>query len=301
MGSTPAFTEVIAGQSFLEGPRWHDGQLWLSDFYTHRVIRVDAAGEVHIVAEVPAQPSGLGWLPDGRLLINAMRERKVLRLEPDWQLVTHADLSAFAGGHVNDMVVDVEGRAYVGNFGFDLMSGAPMATASLACVEPDGSARVVADDLYFPNGSMITPDGKTLIVCETMGNRISAFDILPGGDLGPRRDWAVFGAPPDSTDVSAQIPVLAVAPDGAVLDAEGAVWCADATHHRVLRVAQGGRILQEISTGAMGVFACTLGGPDRRTLYLCVAPDFLEHNRAPVREAALWSVQVEVPGAGWPC
>ncbi len=300
MSASP-FTEIVAGFSFLEGPRWHDGRLWLSDFYTHRVVSVDADGRVHEVAQVPNQPSGLGWLPDGRLLIVSMRDRRLLRLEPDGRLVQHADLSGIAGGHVNDMVVDAQGNAWVGNFGFDLMAGAPMAPARLACVAPDGTAQVAAEGLHFPNGSMITPDGRTLIVCETTGNRISAFDILGPGRLGPRRDWAVFGPQPATTDLTAVLPQAVVTPDGAVLDAEGAVWCADATHHRVLRVAEGGRILQEISTGAMGVFACTLGGPDRRTLYLCVAPDFLEHNRAPAREAALWAVQVDVPGAGWPC
>jgi sugar lactone lactonase YvrE len=159
----------------------------------------------------------------------------------------------------------------------------------------------VAEGLYFPNGAMVTPDGRTLIVCETLGNRISAFDIGADGTLGPRRDWAVFGPLPADPTLHAVFGNIAVAADGAVLDAEGAVWCADAARHRVLRVAEGGRILQEISTGAMGVFACTLGGPDRRTLYLCMAPDSLEVRRAPVREAALWTLTVDVPGAGWPC
>lgn len=298
---TTGFTEVVSGLSFLEGPRWHDGRLWLSDFYTRRVLAVDAQGRAETVCEVPQQPSGLGWLPDGRLLVCSMRDRRVLRLEPDGRLAVHADLSGVAGGHVNDMVVDGQGRAWVGNFGFDLMGGAPMAPARLACVAPDGTVRVAAEGLHFPNGSMVTPDGRTLIVGETLGNRISAFDIAPDGTLGPRRDWAVFGPLPGTTDLAAAIPTLAVAPDGAVLDAEGAVWCADANHRRALRVAEGGRILQEISTGDMGVYACTLGGPARRTLYLCVAPDFLEHNRRDTREAALWAVDVAVPGAGWPC
>lgn len=298
---TQAFTEVLSGFSFLEGPRWHEGRLWLSDFYTHRVVSIDAQGQATTEAEVPQQPSGLGWLPDGRLLISSMRDRRVLRREADGTLAVHADLSNIAGGHLNDMVVDAQGRAYVGNFGFDLMGGGAASTAKLACVEPDGRARVVAEDMYFPNGAMITPDGKTLIVVETMGNRISAFDIRANGDLGPRRDWAVFGPLPTSTDVGELIGSVAVAPDGAVLDAEGAVWLADATHNRALRVAEGGRVLQEISTGALGTFACTLGGPARRTLYLCVAPDFLEHHRTAAREAKLLAVQVEVPGAGWPC
>lgn len=294
------FSELIAGYSFLEGPRWRDGRLWLSDFYTHQVIAVGLDGRVEPVASVPQQPSGLGWLPDGRLLAVSMRDRSVLRREPDGRMVQHADLSAVAGGHANDMVVDSQGRAYVGNFGFDLMAGAPPALARLARVDPDGSVTVVAQDLYFPNGSMLTPDGKTLIVCETMGNRISAFDVLADGALGPRRDWAVFGELPTASDVPGVLAALKAAPDGAVLDTEGAVWFADAVGHRAVRMAPGGRILQEISTGEMGCFALTLGGADRRTLLLCVAPDFHEAARQAAREAAIWATPVDVPGSGTP-
>ena len=296
----PAFTPIASGFSFLESPRWHDGRLWLSDFYTHRVLTLDATGRAQTVCEVPAQPSGLGWLPDGRLLVCAMRERRVLRLEPDGRLVVHADLSGIAGGHVNDMVVDGHGRAYVGNFGFDRTGDAPLRTARLACVWPDGRARVVADGLYFPNGSVVTPDGRTLIVAETMGNRISAFDIAADGTLGPRRDWAVFGPVPASRQMAAVRASMVVAPDGLVLDAEGAVWLADARHRRVLRVAEGGRVLQEIGTGDIGVYACTLGGPTRRTLTLCVAPDGVPGQARSLTDAALWSTEVDVPGAGWP-
>lgn len=297
----PAFTEIAAGFSFLESPRWHDGRLWLSDFYTHRVLRLDAAGRAQTVCEVPAQPSGLGWLPDGRLLVCAMRERRVLRLEPDGRLVEHADLSAIAGGHINDMVVDGQGRAWVGNFGFDRSGDAPLTPARLACVEPDGTARVAAEGLYFPNGSVLTPDGRTLIVAETMGNRISAFDIAAEGTLGPRRDWAVFGAVPADLRMPAVREAMVVAPDGMALDAEGAVWLADARHRRVLRVAEGGRILQAMSTGELGAYACMLGGPARRTLYVCVAPDGVPGQARSLTGAALWATEVEVPGAGWPC
>ncbi|KQP14250.1 SMP-30/gluconolactonase/LRE family protein [Pseudorhodoferax sp. Leaf267] len=296
----PRFSELIAGYTFFEGPRWHEGRLWLSDFYTHQVIAVGLDGRVEQIAEVPGQPSGLGWLPDGRLLVVSMRERKIMRREADGRLVQHADLSGIAGGHVNDMVVDREGRAYVGNFGFDLMGGGAPALARLARVEPDGTAFIAAEDLYFPNGSMLTPDGKTLIVVETMGNRISAFDVRVDGTLGPRRDWARFGDLPTMRDVPAVLGSLKAAPDGAVLDAEGAVWFADAVGHRAVRMAPGGEILQSISTGNMGCFALTLAGPDRRTLCLCVAPDFHEAARKAAREAAIWTTVVDVPGAGTP-
>lgn len=295
---TTAFSTLISGYSFLESPRWHDGRLWLSDFYTHRVIATDMAGQVEEIAEVPQQPSGLGWLPDGRMLVVSMRDRKLMRRETDGTLVEHADLSSVAQGHCNDMAVDRHGNAYVGNFGFDLMGGAPFATARLARVTPSGQVTAVAGGLHFPNAAMVTPDGGTLIVAETFGNRLSAFTIADNGDLGPRRDWATFAPPPQGQDLTAVMGQLKVAPDGAALDAEGAVWAADALGHRVLRVAEGGKVLQEISTGAMGVYACALGGPDGKTLFLCVAPDFAEHARNAAREAAIWITRVDVPGAG---
>ena len=296
----PTFTTLIEGYSFFEAPRWHEGRLWLSDFYTHQVIAVTPDGAVEKIAEVAGQPSGLGWLPDGRLLVVSMADRKVLRREADGALVVHADLSAVASGPANDMVVDARGRAYVGNFGFDLMMGAPLATARLARVDPDGTVSVAAEGLYFPNGMMITPDGKTLIVNETFANRISAFPIHPDGSLGPRCDYARFGPPPVGTELAEIFPQAKVAPDGGVLDAEGAVWIADAIGNRALRVAEGGKILDEISTGALGVYACTLGGPDLRTLYLCVAPDFEAHKRAAAREAAIWAATAQVPGISRP-
>jgi sugar lactone lactonase YvrE len=296
----PRFSVLVSGYTFLESPRWHNDRLWLSDFYTHQVLSVDLQGQVEKIAEVPGQPSGMGWLPDGRLLVVSMRDRKILRQEADGRLVTHADLSSIAGGHTNDMVVDSHGRAYVGNFGFDLMGGGTPQAATLARVDPDGSVRVVANDLYFPNGSMITPDGKTLIVGETMGNRISAFDIQADGALGARRDWAAFGPLPTLTDIGTVLGNLKAAPDGATLDAEGAVWFADAIANRVVRMAPGGEILDSISTGVLGAFACTLGGPAGPTLFSCVAPDFNEHARQQAREASVWTTEVSVPGAGRP-
>ena len=164
---------LASGYTYLEGLRWHENRLWASDFYTEQVIAVDLDGKVERICEVPQQPSGLGWLPDGRLLIASMKDRKLLRREADGTLAVHADLSALTGGHINDMVVDAQGRAYVGNFGFDLMGGAPVRNTTIVRVDPDGATRVVAEGLCFPNGSFITPDGKTMIVNETFGSRIS--------------------------------------------------------------------------------------------------------------------------------
>lgn len=290
---------VLTGMSFLECPRWHEERLWLVDFYTHRVLSMaEDGGDLRVEAEVPGQPSGLGWLPDGRLLVVSMKDRRVLRREPDGSLVTHADVSAHVTGHPNDMVVDAHGRAYLGNFGFDLMGGADIGTADLLRVDPDGAVAVVARDLFFPNGSVITDDG-VLVVDETLGNRISAFDIASDGSLGPRRDWATFGGLPSTRVLGEAIAECALAPDGCCLDAEGAVWTADAVGGRVVRVAEGGRVLDEVHPGT-GVFACMLGGSDGRTLYLCCAPDFDEHARSATHEAELRAVRVDVPHAGRP-
>jgi len=152
------FTTLISGLSFTECPRWRDGRLYVSDFYTHRVLAVAMDGTAETIASLPQQPSGLGFLPDGRLLIVSMRDRKVLRREADGSLVVHSDLSALAPGYLNDMLVDGSGRAWVGNFGFDLMGRAPARATVLICVQPDGTAKVAADFLGFPNGTVLTPD-----------------------------------------------------------------------------------------------------------------------------------------------
>jgi len=295
----PEFTTLISGLSFTECPRWHDSRLYLSDFYTHRVLAVAMDGTTETLAHVPQQPSGLGFLADGRMLIVSMRDRKVLRREADGSLVEHADLSRLAPWHLNDMLVNHEGRAWVGNFGFDLMGGAQARTTALICVGPDGTAQVAADGLGFPNGMVLTPDGGTLIVAESTMNRLSAFPII-SGSLGERRTWAAFGDPPAATDVGEVLKQVAVAPDGICLDAEGAVWVADATHSRLLRVAEGGRIIEERKTEGVGVFACMLGGDDGCTLFASVAPTFHEAEASANHRASVLMTKVEVPHAGLP-
>jgi sugar lactone lactonase YvrE len=293
---TAAVVTVASGFGFLEAPRWHGDRIWFSDFYTHRVLSAREDGsDLRTEARVDQQPSGLGWLPDGRLLVVSMRDRKVLRREPDGTLVTHADLSSWATGHANDMVIDAEGRAYVGNFGFDLMSGAPLQTASLHRVDPDGTVTEVASDLWFPNGSVIT-SGDVLIVNETFGNRSTAFDVTDSGQLVNRRAWAEFGPLPAERPLDKILTQLKVAGDGACLDAEGALWIADGADARLLRVKEGGEITDEVRPGSP-VFACALGGADGRTLYACAAPDFFEANRAAAREASLIAIRVAVPAA----
>ncbi|WP_460854795.1 SMP-30/gluconolactonase/LRE family protein [Nocardiopsis coralliicola] len=289
---------VLDGYSFLEGPRWHGGRLWLSDFYTGQVVAAGEQGPVEVMAAVPEQPSGLGFLPDGRVLIVSMRDRRILVRAESGELSEYADLSAQAPGLLNDLIVDGAGRAYVGNFGFDLMGGAPMRSASLLRVDPDGTVATAAEDLVFPNGMAILPGG-VLLVAETFGGRITAFDTVGDGTLHGRREWARFGPLPQTDDAGAAGAQLPVGPDGICADAEGAVWVADALHNRAVRVREGGEITDEIRPGT-GVFACMLGGSDGRTLYLCTAPSFAEHERRATREARLLAVRVDVPRGGLP-
>ncbi len=294
MAVTPA--TVASGFGFLEGPRWHEDRIWFSDFYTHRVLSAREDGsDLRTEASVPQQPSGLGWLPDGRLLVVSMRDRKILRREYDGTLVPHADLSSHATGHTNDMVVDAQGRAYVGNFGFDLMAGAPLETTSLHRVDPDGTVTEAATDLWFPNGSVITKD-SVLVVNETFGNRCTAFDLTPDGQLVNRRVWAEFAPLPTDRALGKVLEQSKVAGDGACLDAEGALWIADAIGSRLLRVREGGQITDELHPGSP-VYACALGGADGRTLYACAAPDFDEAARTAAQEATLVAFRVKVPAA----
>jgi sugar lactone lactonase YvrE len=292
LGYMAIVRDVASGFSFLECPRWHDGRLWLSDFYTHRVLAVDESGVVETIVELPGQPSGLGWLPDGQLLIVSMRDRRVLRQEKDGTLVEHADLSGLVTGHLNDMLVDDSGRAYVGNFGFDLMAGDPPRTANLVRVDPDGTASVAAEDLAFPNGMALLDGGATLVVAESFGNRLGGYTVLAGGGLAERRDWASFGPAPTGEDLGAVLSSVAVVPDGICAAPDETVWVADADNHRAIRVAEGGKILDEVGTGELQVYACALGGADGQTLFLCAAPSFAEHERKDTREAVLLAAKV---------
>ncbi len=274
---------LVDGLTFPEAPRWHDGRLWFSDFYAHRVLAAGLDGTVEEVLHVPGQPSGLGWLPDGRLLVVSMLDRRVLRREADGTVVVHADLFPLATGPCNDMVVDGQGRAWVGNFGFDRHVGQEPSTTVLVRVDPDGKVTRAAEDVFFPNGSVITPDGRTLIVGETFGQCLSAWDIGGDGTLSGRRVWA------DTTPHW---------PDGICLDAEGAIWVADPRGDVVVRVHEGGRISQRIPTGR-GAFAAMLGGPEGRTLFVCTC-SASGPAVAPERAGRIEHIEVDVPGAGWP-
>ncbi len=270
---------VVDGFHYLEGPRWYKDALWFVDFYTQCVYRVNKEGVAETIVTVPEQPSGLGWLPDGRMLVVSMKDRKVMRLEDNGDLMVHSDIWDHCGGHANDMVVAPNGNAYVGNFGFDLMGGADFKSAALILVKPDGSSQVVAEDLAFANGMVISADEKMLIVNELFGNRISQFDINEDGTLGERRDFANYGTLGDEPNLATRIGNAKILPDGLALDSEGAVWIANTLNQQALRIAEGGEILETINTASEGVFAVALGGANGKTLFMCAAPDWDEGSR----------------------
>jgi len=290
---------LLEGIFFGEGPRWHEGRLWFSDFHAHRVCSVSLAGDLRVELEIDDQPSGLGWMPDGSLLVVSMRKRQLLRRESGGAVRIYADLSGVHAMLSNDMVVDGRGRAYVGNFGFDLHGDirargdmavfADHPTAAIALVQPDGTVEVAADELHFPNGMVIAPDGRTLIVGETMAGVLTAFDIDEGGRLLNRRVWA-------QTVTDLERPRL---PDGICLDAQGAVWIANPAAPECVRIGEGGAVLDVVET-SQNCFACMLGGEDGRTLFALTAPtsDFDRAAAAPAGRIEL--SQVDEPRAGQP-
>ncbi|MCW3797912.1 SMP-30/gluconolactonase/LRE family protein [Sphingomonas sp. BN140010] len=290
---------LLDGLYFGEGPRWHEGRLWFSDFHAHRVCSVSLTGDLRVELELDDQPSGLGWMPDGSLLVVSMRKRQLLRRGADGQVRLHADLSGVHAMLSNDMVVDGHGRAYVGNFGFDLHGEirrrgdmavfADHPTAAIALVQPNGTVEVAADGLHFPNGSVITPDGRTLIVGETMAGLLTAFDIGADGRLSNRRVWA-------QTVTDLERPRI---PDGICLDAAGAVWIANPTAPECVRVGDGGAVLDVVEF-SQNCFACMLGGEDGRTLFAMTAPtsDFERAGAAPNGRIEL--AEVSNPHAGRP-
>jgi sugar lactone lactonase YvrE len=275
---------LLDGLCFGEGPRWHDDRLWFSDMHAHWVLAVTENGETERIVEVPGRPSGLGWDPQGRLLIVSMTDRSLLRWDGA-TLAAVADLGALASFDCNDMVVDRLGRAYVGNFGFDLHGGASPTLAELVLVDVDGSARVVADELGFPNGTVITPDGNTLIVAETFGGKLSAFDIESSGDLTNRRVWAALDQ--------------GVVPDGICLDAQDGIWIASPTSNECLRVEAGGAISHRMRV-ERGAYACMLGGSDGTTLFVLTAEDSGPAETQATRSGRVEVVRAPYPGAGLP-
>ncbi|MCA1661101.1 MAG: SMP-30/gluconolactonase/LRE family protein [Novosphingobium sp.] len=288
---------LLDGIHFGEAPRWRGDRLWFSDFYAHAVCSVSLAGDLRTEIEVEGRPSGLGWMPDGSLLVVRMEPRELWRRWPDGRFERHADLSAIATLYSNDMVVDRQGRAWVGDFGFDLHAEllargpesviAEHPTTRLALVQPDGNVSDAApgERLSFPNGTVITPDGGTLIIGETLAGRLTAFAIQRDGTLANRREWA---------------PTWPRVPDGICLDAEGAVWIANPLAPECARIAEGGEVLEVVETGELNCFACMLGGPEGRHLFMMVARDSDPAVARSGRNGRILIAAVDAPHAGWP-
>ena len=283
-------TEIlIDGFTFTEGPRWHEGRLYFSDFFTHRVLAVDTKGQHETIVKTPCQPSGLGWLPDGSLLIVSMNDQKLLHFD-NGVLTEAADLSELATHYCNDMVVDKSGNAYIGNFGFDLHGGEALKPTNLILVRPGEDPCVVAENLFFPNGTVITPDGKTLILGETFSSCLTAFDINSNATLSNRRVWA---------DLSSIEEGYAPVPDGICLDAEGAIWVASPSTNDVIRVKEGGALLDKVKVD-MGAFACMLGGNKGKTLFISTSKDSKEEICLKEKSARIETIEVDVSRAGLP-
>ena len=277
---------LVDGLAFGEGPRWHDDMLYLSDMHHNRVVRVDGAGAVETIAQHDGALSGLGWLPDGTLLVVAM-DGQVLRLGATG-LTRHADLTAEAHYGINDMIVHPGGWAYVGQFGYDREGGGTPAPSALLRVAPDGAVTAAASDLMVANGMIISPDGLTLLVAESAACRITAFTIDAGGELRDRRVWAELAAPHY--------------PDGMCLDERGAIWVACPMAGRFVRTVEGGEITDEVPVEpGRHAIACVLGGNDRRTLYLLTAATLGEAEASrQARSARVECVTVDDGGAGLP-
>lgn len=285
---------IAGGFSFLEAPRWHDNSLFMSDFYTHRVLRL-RDGTVETFCDVPGQPSGLGFTPAGRLRVVSMLTRSLL----EWtgsSFDTVADLSALLNGTANDMVIDSRGAAYIGCFGDDAPGDDAIEPTVIVRVDTDGSAHVAASGLNFPNGLVLSADETTLLVAETFASRVTAFEVSPSGELLDPREWATFGPAPAPWTTSADVAARSL-PDGLALDAAGGLWVADAGGHGIARVLETGEVTDFVDTGDLAVYAACIGGADGRTLYMCCAPRYGIEDPAATRNAALLRATIEVPDA----
>jgi len=279
--------DSTTGLKFTESPRWHNGKLWFLDIHDKRIKTVDISGSVTTVLELPFLPNAFGLTPEGAFVVGDAFQRRIHRMEGT-ALKQVADISNLTKFCLSDGIVDAKGRLYVGDIGYNFLDPAaePVETCVVVLVGPDGRASVVADKLFFPNGMVITPDGRTLIVGDTLGHRLTAFDIWEDGSLSNRRVWA-------------QLP-SSVSPDGICLDAEGGVWCANPEgEDSVVRVREGGEITDRIRV-TTHAYALMLGGPQRRHLFISTSGshDPAEIHRNP--SAGFQVVEVGVPGAGIP-
>jgi sugar lactone lactonase YvrE len=288
MNVQPVKTEVVAdGLLFPEAPRWREGRLFFSDFHAQRIAALDpTTGAVSTVVQLEDSPSGLGWSPQGELQFVSMAQRRLCALR-EGAVQTVADLSSVCPGRANDMVMTAAGGAYIGNFGYDMLAGAPAVSTCLAYVGPTGEVRPAADDLMFPNGMVLLDDDRLLVVAETGRSCLTAFDVAADGSPSGRRTFASFNAE--------------VGPDGICADAQGGIWVATARTRQCLHVNRDGQLTQavEVSEGNLS-FACMLGGPDGRDLFICSAPSFRRAQTEAQRRGRIERVRVEVPHSGRP-
>lgn len=293
--------KLLGGGTFFEGPRWHGGRWWVSDFYTDggRILAVEPQGAIERVIPLE-QPSGLGWLPSGDLLAVSMTAHRLFRIDGDGEASEYADLSGLSRGEANDMCVDAEGRAWVDSFGYDLYAGEQARGATLIRVDPDGSVHAAAEGLHFPNSIMIPPPGDTLIVAETIAARLTAFTIGADGTLSDRRVYAQIAPTPPLAEIDAGYTKVGYGPDGCTLDAEGCVWAGNSLGTWIARIAPGGEILERLPSPEEGcaIYAAMLGGADGRDLLLCVAPDWRLGMGDNEPRASLHLTRVEVPHHG---
>lgn len=274
----------VDGFVFLEGPRWYDNALWVSDMMGHKVYKISEQGNAEVVVEVPQRPSGLGFMPDGTLVIVSMLDRLVYKLL-DGELVLHTDASKTVKGDLNDMVVDAQGRAYIGNFGYDIFGGGEPATAEIILVEPDGTHRIVADELDCPNGTVISRDGKTLVVAESFSGLLTAYDRASNGDLSNRRVVAEFGE---------------LIPDGICLDQDGNIWVALFADKKFVQVDPNGEVIGSVDVAPDSAIACQLGGADGRTLFCLTYTGEIADIAQAKPNAKIRTATVNSPAAGSP-
>ncbi|HEX4109368.1 MAG TPA: SMP-30/gluconolactonase/LRE family protein [Solirubrobacteraceae bacterium] len=288
--------QLLDGGKFFEGVRWRDGHWYASDLYEEHVLKITPDGQAEVVAKIAGQPSGSGWLLDGSMIVSSMLNRQVMRVSGG-EVSLHADVGPLVINLINDMVVSPGGHAYVGSFGFDFFGGGQPAPGNIVHVTPDGEASVAAEGLLFPNGMVVSPDGKTLIAAETFGARFTAYDIAEDGSLSGGRVWGQAGTTP-SWDTFESMLNLDFAPDGCAIDAEGCIWVADALNNRAVRVNEAGEILdQKNGVEGWGLYSVTLGGADGKTLLACIAPSFGAEERKAANEAVLYTYPVDVPSA----
>jgi sugar lactone lactonase YvrE len=288
---------LLAGGTFYESPRWRSGTWYVSDLYKGVVWTIPDGGDrPGVAARLDDFVGGLGWRRDGALLAVSMTKRRVVAVGPSGEGSLHSDLSTLSDSRLNDMTTDSAGRAWVGNYGFDLMAGADPRPGCLFHVAADGTASVAATGVVFPNGAVLSNDERTLVVGETFASRYTEFDIEPTGALLRPRSWATFGVTPALTTLAEMRDELQVIPDGCAIDSEGCLWVADVKGRRAIRVAKGGSILEEIRVSRGHCYACGLGGADGRSLVLCLAPDSAQAGRERATDATVVRVRVAVPG-----